>query len=275
MRFINSCIMIGNLLFTLPVLGWSAAGHRVTGQIAYDHMHPAARRYFAHMNQTLNTRHHHFNLISASVWLDLFYNQQLISLRPVHYIDIPYVVDIVPESPGYNQEYNALQAIKEATFTLEDPHAPLSNRAVALRILLHVIGDIHQPLHTTTRVSALHPHGDRGGNDFKLSKNEIGDNLHRYWDRGGGLLPTTRLSTASKQLARTIESEADCPPEDLDPMHWISESHQLAITHAYLIEEKSVPSESYQQDTQMICKQQLLFAGCRLAALLNHIYQTQ
>jgi hypothetical protein len=259
------------VFFMLPVFAWSAVGHRVIAQIAYDYLTPKAKRHYAHINQVLNTDRHHLNLIMASVWLDLMYSQQLISFRPLHYIDIPFSKDhtVLPEiSPN-----NAVTAIRSASTTLTDPKISPRKQAIALRILLHVVGDIHQPLHATSRVSAHHPDGDRGGNDFKLGKNRVSPTLHGYWDRGGGLLQHPMSSLKIKQLARTIEAHCICPPENFDAMHWAEESHDLALKCVYALKEKTIPSDHYQQATQDITKHQLGYAGCRLAGLLNHLYR--
>lgn len=271
MRKFKCITILVCFFYLLPVFAWSAIGHRVIGRIAYDYLTPKAKRHYAHINQILNTERHHFNLITASVWLDLLYNQQLMSLRPMHYIDIPFSIDntALPEiSSG-----NAVTAIRSASVTLTDPGASIWEQAIALRILLHVVGDIHQPLHTTTRVSAQHPDGDRGGNDFKLGKNKVAPTLHRYWDRGGGLLQQPMSSVEITQLARTIEGLWVCPPEDFDAMHWAAESHDIALKQVYALEENTTPSYEYQQTTQDISKRQLVYAGCRLAALLNHLYE--
>ena len=51
-----------------------------------------------------------------------------------------------------------------------------------MRFLIHYLGDIHQPLHCSTRVDPDFPHGDRGGNDFPLKYHYSVDNLHSLWD---------------------------------------------------------------------------------------------
>ena len=271
MRKVKFISILLCFFYVLPVLAWSAVGHRIVGRIAYDYLTPKAKRHYAHINQRLNTDRHHFNLITASVWLDLLYNQQLVSLRPMHYIDIPFTIDesLLPDI-SLN---NAVTAIRRASSTLITPEASLGEQAIALRILLHVVGDIHQPLHTTSRVSAQHPDGDRGGNDFKLAKNKVAPTLHGYWDRGGGLLQQPMTSVETMHLARTLEALWVCPAEDFDAMHWAEESHAVALKHVYLLEENTMPSDEYQHTTVDITKRQLVYAGCRLAALLNHLYQ--
>jgi len=54
--------------------------------------------------------------------------------------------------------------------------------STALRLLIHYVGDVHQPLHATTRVDHEFPTSDRGGNEFKLKRKDGADNLHMVWD---------------------------------------------------------------------------------------------
>lgn len=55
-------------------------------------------------------------------------------------------------------------------------------RSFALRLLIHFVGDIHQPLHCTTRVNEQYPKGDEGGNMFDIPYHYTADNLHGVWD---------------------------------------------------------------------------------------------
>lgn len=55
-------------------------------------------------------------------------------------------------------------------------------RSYAVRLLIHYIGDVHQPLHSTNRVNADFPTGDRGGNEFPLPNHYAANNLHSVWD---------------------------------------------------------------------------------------------
>lgn len=253
----------------LPAFAWCATGHRVVGQIAYDYLTPTAKHKFAHLNQLLNDDRHHFDLVGATVWLDLFYDQYLLSLRRMHYIDIPFANDgtTLPKI----SEPNAVTAIEQSTRVLSDSQADLHEQANALRILLHVVGDVHQPLHATTRISAKHEQGDRGGNDFRLGKNEVALNLHSYWDQGGGLLKPHLSLVDVKKLAHEIEDLWACPVADFDAMHWAEEAHDIAINHVYALEERTTPTFDYELKAKELTQKQLAYAGCRLALLLNHL----
>lgn len=257
------------VLLTTQAFSWCATGHRVIAQIAYDQLTPHAKRLFAHLNQSLNQQQRPYTLVAAAVWMDTLFEPRYLAFKPMHYIDIPESVDGTPVPKV--AAMNAVIAVQQAIETLQDSSASADEQAVALRIILHVVGDIHQPLHTITRVSRLHPKGDRGGNDFHLGRNKVGNNLHRYWDKGGGWLEPKMPSAELRKLAKNLEAQRSCPEPDLDIMHWVHASHALALQHAYAIEEYSIPSVEYEQSAQRITQQQLLFAGCRLGLLLNHL----
>lgn len=254
-------------LFSIPSFSWCALGHKLIGQIAYDNLTPQARRYYAHLNQNLNQNQQRYTLIAAAVWMDTLFDPHYLAFKPMHYIDIPESIDGT-QKPKI-AAMNAVVAVQQAMRTLQDPSADEQKKAIALRIILHVVGDIHQPLHTITRVSQNSPKGDRGGNDFHLGRNKVGNTLHRYWDRGGGFLKPKFSDTEIRILAKQLEHQWSCPAPDLELMHWVQASHALAIKHAYAIEEYTIPSMEYEKNTQYLTQQQLVYAGCRLAYILN------
>jgi hypothetical protein len=104
--------------------------------------------------------------------------------RPVwHYVNIPFRpgrADQGEVPPGEN----VLTAFAQQRATLRDPDARDADRAVALCWVLHLVGDVHQPLHTTTLVTPQFAEGDRGGNDFFVRPSPRGEaiNLHAFWD---------------------------------------------------------------------------------------------
>lgn len=241
---------------------WNAAGHRLVAQIAYDHMTEHAKQRCKDYNQVLNQSNKPLNLIDAAVWLDRasYYNK---TLKSWHYIDMPFTVDGTPLKPPH--EINAVTAIKKARSILKNKQRSDAEKGFSLRVLLHVVGDLHQPMHAVAQYSVFFPLGDQGGNRIQLAKNRIATNLHAYWDNGGGSLVN--------MSAELIESHWPCHPQEmiLSPQNWANESHKIAVKHAYRIQMNQVPSSDYQTMVQMISEQQIALAGCRLAALLNKI----
>ena len=97
---------------------------------------------------------------------------------------------------------NALSKIVEFRAALGDPSVAANIQAYDLAWLLHLVGDIHQPLHAVARFTTQHPAGDRGGNDFKIQGTP--DNLHSLWD---DLLGSGENTQSVLTLADGITSE--------------------------------------------------------------------
>jgi hypothetical protein len=137
--------------------------------------------------------------------------------------------------------------------------------------LLHLIGDIHEPLHAATRISAAQPLGDSGGHLVLLCAKPCKDELHAFWDSvlGTDQSPTTVLqATTALQAADPIQSA------DLSPAHWAMEDLNLAKTSIYVppIGTGSGPftlTETYKTKAKSLAARQVALAGARLANVLN------
>ena len=262
------------LLTAFPAFAWNAVGHQLVAQIAYDQLTPKAKNKFNQYNQAMDRIYKPITWINAAVWLDTLRYQDINWFNAMHYIDIPFSDDdsSLPKSP----EQNAVLAIENAQHLLENKYPTNFDKGLALRILLHVVGDIHQPLHAATRISSQFPQGDRGGNLVRLPRNKIAKNLHAYWDRGGGLLkPKHRFSPEQiKEVAHSLQNKWPCQIElaRTNPMDWAIESHALAESVVYKkLPDNHLPDQVYQKITQKITSQQIALAGCRLGAVLNRL----
>jgi len=269
-------VAAGVLFFVLQstqALCWHSGPHRVIAQIAYDHLSPHAKKTFNHYNDALNQHYTPQNFVNASNWLDELHQSDVYWFSTMHYLSWFFTEDGSPLPAS--QEVNAIWAVEEAIKVLKSPKAGDFDKGLSLRMLIHVLGDLHQPLHVATRVSQKYPEGDRGGNLLRLGKNAIATNLHFYWDSGGGyFIPHRQYSNAQiQQMARQLEALMPCSTDEMDnnPNQWAKESHELAITLAYHINAGDVPDQKYQEATQAISKERMAIAGCRLASLLNQI----
>lgn len=268
-------VALGLFFLFQSAFGWNAVGHRVIVQIAYHHLSPAAKHQFNVYNHAVDQNHRRTSFVNAGVWLDRLYNKKLVAIKRMHYIDLPFSDDQTRLPPVH--ENNAVWGINMAERTLLNTHASNLEKGIALRILLHVVGDIHQPLHATTKVSQHLPNGDHGGNLNILHENTIATNLHAYWDRGAGLLLTlprqrNYQSAQIRELAYRIEQHKVCNKHDsLDPMQWAKESHAIAVEQVYRLLDDNHVDISYQQMAQTVSMERIALAGCRLAVLLNRI----
>eukprot|EP01043_Picozoa_sp_COSAG02_P065039 COSAG02_NODE_9689_length_2140_cov_2.167565_2_plen_353_part_00 len=124
--------------------------------------------------------------------MSAFYQPQL---DWMHYVDYPFEVDGgTCNDDVFNSEVNILVALRSHWQTIANGNVDAWTRGVALRYLLHMVADLHQPLHTVSRCTPQTPQGDEGGNGFPLrAGSSAGDvsNLHSMWDSMGGAYRTT------------------------------------------------------------------------------------
>jgi hypothetical protein len=135
--------------------------------------------------------------------------------------------------------------------------------------LLHLVGDVHQPLHASTRVSSADPEGDAGGNLVKLNCSKC--ELHFFWD---DLLGTqSNLKTVMKAARKLPKAQAALAAKS-DEKDWIAESFTEAQQRVYAppIAAGDGPftlTTQYKKNAGQLAKQRVALAGARLANLLN------
>jgi len=190
-----------------------------------------------------------------------------------HFVDLPYSAGAPGEPP---KEPNALTEIKLLSDAIgTDESDDIKSYDVVW--LEHLVGDVHQPLHATSRFTKNHTDGDAGGNLVFLCAKPCKDELHAYWD---GLLGdaamTEEIATFGNQLlVRKMPAKAT----ETDPAKWVDESFALAKSSVYVapISDDNDPSQTisprpdakYGAIALRVAKDQVLLAGYRLAELLN------
>jgi hypothetical protein len=138
--------------------------------------------------------------------------------------------------------------------------------------LLHLVGDVHQPLHCTTRVSSADLDGDSGGNDVTLDGSP--DELHAFWDAVLGTGSDKTIATAVIKAAGKLAAPDATLAAETSEQKWIQESFQIAETNVYIspIESDNGPftlTSSYKKAAKTLAQKQVALAGARLANLLN------
>lgn len=264
------CLFL-SLIWGTSSYAWNSLGHRLIMQIAYDNMSQQAKEVFSKYNKLLETFYVPQTLVFSADWMDRLRYKNELWMNKIHYINLPFSVDGTP-LPSTDRP-NAVTAILDAQKVIKSGSREF-DKGFAVRILIHVAGDIHQPLHAATRFSAKLPNGDAGGNLVRLGDNPIANNLHAYWDKGAGfLMSEDRSPEFIEKKALEVEQQYPCDIANvtLSPNKWAEESHDLAENFAYKIAPYEVPSSSYQQMVQGIVKQRVALAGCRIAALLNKL----
>jgi hypothetical protein len=301
MRWLATLLL---LLLGLPeARAWNGRGHMLVAAVAYERLDPAVRRRVAALlrrnpsypqwvqgvSAAERTR---TAFLRAATWADAikgapgYTNDSLqqsgadaarnigyadhLQHRYWHYVDLPFSTDGAPLVPP--EEPNAATQIARLRDALRPASGlPAGTRSYDLVWLLHLVGDVHQPLHATSRFTEGQPEGDRGGNEVALCAAPCRDNLHSVWDGvlGKGESPSAVVSAAAA-LPRADAQDA----ANADVQRWVEESSHLAQTAVYAppIGPGAGPfmlDAAYRQQARGLAERQVALAGARLANLLN------
>ncbi len=245
-----------------PALAWGKTGHRVVAAIADSQLSGLAR---AHVEEILG---HGETLDEAANWPDEMRSDpapfwQKVA-TPWHYVTLNGILyDHAPPAG------DAIKALAKFRATLKDPNASLADKQLALRFIVHLVGDLHQPLHAGKCC-------DKGGGEVKVSWFGKPMNLHVVWD--SAMVDDEQLSFTelAAKLERHMTNRQVIGWWDINPRDWISESAQIRET-VYPpppAGRNRVPdlSYSYIYRFKPVMEERLQKAGVRLAAYLNAIY---
>lgn len=254
------------VVFTLTAMGWGQKGHDVTAAIAEKHLTPAAQ---AMVDSLLDGK----SIIYWANWLDNASNTpQYKYTKTWHYKNVNEGVPY--EQMGLNSAGDAVTAITGQMKVLSDPNSTKEQKALALKILVHVVGDIHQPMHMGHAT-------DLGGNKIKVKFFERDTNLHSIWD---GSLPDAvhkwsytewvdqlDRATPEQQAEIIFGSDISRPytPDIIDD--WAKESVLIADKVYKKMPEKTQVRYDEIAWSAPIIEQQFLAGGLRLAFLLNSL----
>ena len=302
-----------SLMLASPAWGWWCEGHEMVALIAERHLNPNALAAVTALlkSQPVDPSLQRFCkdipkdlMADASTWADDVKKAE--QTGTWHYMDLPlgmkrgelapYCQPVGPSVNGGARTGCILSALRYNLNVLHDDKESDGERAKALRYLIHLIGDMHQPLHTTAN-------NDQGGNcvPIQFFSEPKTANLHSVWD---GMI----LSRDMTAKTRTITQMAD----DLDREYqkqagswtkhgtefekWISEGHRLAQKVTYGELQPRIPveayeehpdckaesakdgalhlrvDEEYQRKAAPVIEEQIAKAGYRLAEVLNEVW---
>lgn len=264
-----------------PLLAWGAVGHRVVARLAWELMTPEARSQAMALLEAARDPSSTITgpdaFVAAATWAD-----EVRPSRPEtynwHFVDIPVTApgyDAARDCPPTGKGDCAIAEIARARAELGNTARPAALKGESLKFLIHIVGDLHQPLHATD-------HHDRGGNDVKVAalQGEGGraTNLHAVWDTGLINLSTeTEMARAARLLAALRATPLDV---SLNALAWAEESHDIGVRLVYRYPSFAVEGpgpdpitldEAYRIAAIAEIDRRHQQAGMRLAALLNSI----
>jgi hypothetical protein len=304
-------------LLPMPALAWGPIGHMSVAYVAYQRLTPAAKarvRDLLKLNPdydkwdkqipagTAADDHDRMIFMMASIWADDIKSEpqysddgteggnipggdtsslnvgysDLLRHKYWHFVDVPFSPDQtpLPAVPAPNAQTQIVAFRKVLGSSEAD-----ALKSYDLVWLLHLVGDVHQPLHAVARVTQAHPKGDAGGNFVKLF-GDASSNLHSYWDDLPGSeckycaekIPCVNRAMVYSKALPAVEKEGS----DTDTAAWVHESVELARTKAYRDPIESadqpytiVPMSEYDLHAYKVAQKRIALAGARLAQVLN------
>ena len=295
-----------------PLAAWDAEGHELVATMAYDRLNPKAQKAVTQLAHEMENPAQAYDAISLACWMDDLRKNERMPYHGMflswHYIDIGIDPgDPQPSfEPGDDNEVhgNVVQALKRAVVVLQggtDPY--IKTKAMACAMVMHLVGDIHQPLHCATKyfISGGGLHNDAGGNKEEVLNGPPdsgfhGDakfNLHAFWDSAwrasfdeasGCVVLDPRYQDEGvhdpqnvRLLAEALAQQAPPPRADLETHidQWARESNAIARNFVYreltVTESKKECrlSSVYVSRANALARQRLVLAAWRLATLLN------
>lgn len=289
------------LCFASTSHAWNALGHKVIADIAWQRLKSETRQAI-----TVVLRHHpRFDddfakqmpanvdadrwIFQQAVWPDLIRKNKAFGHPTWHYVNFPLFVGGERPLMGVNlstdyplleaqEKWNIAQAVKFCGDAINDDGTSPADKALAHCWLLHLIGDLHQPMHSTALFSERFPTGDRGGNSIPLVQ---GDNLHSLWDN---LLGRAHKPNDIKRIVAELGKDRMLRPAKTDGEieDWIAESHDLAKSFAYApviidavgaegeLARISLPDD-YLKQAGRHARERVVAAGLRAGALIGNL----
>ena len=286
-----------------PAAAWDRTGHLVVARIAWEEMTPRARERAAELlaaapedaglrqllpgdSQPLERRRaEHFQ--NAAYWPDIVRDGDFPERRDkYHHGDWHWINFFFEGGTGDGPARERtdlpprgeiLDRLRELVPSLSDTRYPAAKRAIHLAWVLHLVGDLHQPLHATARITPTEPDGDRGGNLFPLHGDS---NLHWFWD---SILRSSNsrwfFQSDDGYVRGIVESIVERHPrsgfgervESEDYTAWARESFETSMASLYPadLERYRKPSRAYAREALRIAEERIALAGYRLGRLLE------
>lgn len=260
-------ILLNTLLFALLVLpftasAWGVLGHRIVGEVADKYLQAKTRLA---IKQILGNE----SMAMAANWADFIKSDTSYNyLSNWHYVNLPAGLSQsdVNSYLGNETGANIYNKTNEMIAVLKNAKSTMAQKKLALRLIIHLVGDLHQPMHTARKE-------DLGGNKIQLSWFGERSNLHRVWDES--LIDFQQLSYTEYTKAINYAS-----PQQVS--NWQKASLKDCVFESYTICNKIYAtgiknddklSYKYNFDWIETVNSQLLKGGVRLAGILNNIYK--
>lgn len=297
----------------IPAFAWNDVGHEITAYIAWQRMSPTAREnvikilreapedsmlgalYTEYGVESEAARKLDFFMVMAS-WADIVRSRDFPNRSKKyhkgnwHYSDTFWKqngdkVEMIDDMPEGGQ---GVKQMTGADITMRSATATDAEKALAIAWFVHIAGDLHQPLHTSGRVTDTEPKGDQGGNLFLLTPEGTPRNqqlnLHWFWDsivnrqdppKADEICGMEYIQNEAKKVMKAY-SYNDLSSQLMLGKYddWQKGSFELVPKNVFPAELKrnEIPSKKYTENAYKVAERQLALAGYRIGDTLEQIF---
>lgn len=235
---------------------WGKTGHRVVGEVAEKYLDRRAKKAVTRLLDG------HSLAFVSNYGDDIKSDREYDSYGPWHYVNFPFGkrYETYPKS----EKGDIIQGINTSIEVLKNKNSSRADKVFYLKMLIHFIGDLHQPLHVGMEE-------DKGGNDVQVRWFKDGTNLHRLWD--SQMIDFYQMSYTELAANTDVLSEAEVASiQKGTPTNWMYESRDLCEDIYKHTEEGEKLGYNYIYKYMVPLRSQLQKGGIRLAGLLNEIF---
>ena len=253
-------LLIATFFFAKPAteeaVFWGQNGHRVTGEIAENHLKKRAKKK---IDKLLKGQ----SLAFVSTYADEIKSDRAFSkYYPWHYVNMD--LDQSYSEASKNPKGDLVTGINKCIEVLKDKNSADADKSFHLKMLIHFVGDLHQPMHIGQKE-------DKGGNAVQVEWFGKGTNLHAVWD-------TKMIENWNMSYLELANSAKDLSKKQIEAIEegtvviWVDEIHELTKKIYKSVEEDANLRYRYSYDHFDIVRDQLQIGGIRLAKILNDIF---
>jgi hypothetical protein len=259
MNKLIGCLLI--IIFIFPQYtnadeDWSATGHRVVGKIADTYLKGRAKREIRNLLKRKSLAF--VSTYADEIKSDRRYNE----FYTWHYINMP--LESNYEDSDKNPKGDLVTGINYCKKIIQDKNSNDDDKAFYLKLLIHLIGDLHQPMHIGLAE-------DKGGNDFKLQWFYEDTNLHSVWDRK--MIDSFGMSyNELAENADILSKEQIKAIQKGSIIDWVNETHVLTRKVYAAIQPDENLRYRYSYKNFETVRSQLQIGGIRLAKVLNDLF---
>ncbi|MEO7674884.1 MAG: S1/P1 nuclease [Pyrinomonadaceae bacterium] len=314
LRLIEKAVFVAfvAIFVALPARAWDDVGHKITGYIAWQRMSPQAREnvikilraapedsqlstfYMVYGPEPEDVRKFGYFMF-VPTWADVIRDRAFDTRYKKyhkgnwHYADTFWkqVNGKVETVSRFEEGGQAVTRLAEFDAVIRNASASNADKAIAIAWIMHLGGDLHQPLHTSARVTDLEPKGDQGGNLFLLSpvgtarENQV--NLHWFWDSitgrniplKGNMCERDYIEMLAKKMMKKHSFASFSGKLNLGKYSdWQQESfgYNNTVVFSPDLKRNEMPSAQYRKNAFKLAESQLALAGYRLGETLNSVF---